>query len=146
MSRSLLAWVAILVTTVLIAWQAAQSETVQSDDAELYRLFVDALEHVDRNYVKEVNRRELIENAINGMLEELDPYSNFIPPTEFKQFNQATTGKFGGVGIQVRPKKQADAFLEVLSPVVGTPAYEAGILADDRIISVNGKNVESTLR
>ncbi len=142
MYRSLLAWVAILFTTVLIAWQAAQSETVKSDDAELYRLFVDALEHVDRNYVKEVNRRELIENAINGMLEELDPYSNFIPPTEFKQFNQATTGKFGGVGIQVRPKKQADSYLEVLSPVVGTPAYEAGILADDRIISVNGKNVE----
>jgi carboxyl-terminal processing protease len=142
MSRSLLAWVAILGTTVLVAWQAAQSDTVKSEDAELYRLFVDALEHVDRNYVKEVNRRELIQNAINGMLEELDPYSNFIPPAEFKQFNQATTGKFGGVGIQVRPKKQADAYLEVLSPVVGTPAYEAGILADDRIIAVNEKPVE----
>jgi carboxyl-terminal processing protease len=142
MSRTLLAWTAVLLTTVLVAWQAAQSETVKNDDAELYRLFVDALEHVDRNYVKEVDRRELIEHAITGMLEELDPYSNFIPPTEFKQFNQATTGKFGGVGIQVRPKKQAEPFLEVLSPVVGTPAYEAGILADDRIISVNGKNVE----
>jgi carboxyl-terminal processing protease len=142
MSRTLLAWVFVLITTVLVAWQAAQSETVKSDEAELYRLFVDALEHVDRNYVKEVNRRELIEHAINGMLEELDPYSNFIPPTEFKQFNQATTGKFGGVGIQVRPKKQSEPFLEVLSPVLGTPAYEAGILADDRIISVNGKPVE----
>jgi carboxyl-terminal processing protease len=142
MSRWSLSWFLIFAVAVLVTWKAAQSETAQSEDAELYRLFVDAVEHVDRSYVKEVDRKKLIQSAINGMLSELDPYSNYISKDEFEQFSRSTTGKFGGVGIQVRPKQKADPFLSVLTPVVGTPAYEAGILANDRIVNVDGKPVE----
>ena len=141
MSRWALSWLLVFAAAVLVTWKAAQSETAKDADAELYRLFVDALEHVDRSYVKEVDRRELIESAINGMLEKLDPYSTFIPPKEFDNFSRSTTGKFGGVGIQVRPKQKEDPFLSVLTPVVGTPAYEAGVLANDRILSVDGHAV-----
>jgi len=141
MSRWAISWVLVFAAAVLVTWKAAQSETAKDADAELYRLFVDALEHVDRSYVKEVDRRELVESAINGMLEKLDPYSTFIPPKEFDNFSRSTTGKFGGVGIQVRPKQKEDAYLSVLTPVVGTPAYEAGVLANDHIISVDGHPV-----
>jgi carboxyl-terminal processing protease len=141
MSRWAISWVLVFAAAVLVTWKAAQSETAKDADAELYRLFVDALEHVDRSYVKEVDRRELVESAINGMLEKLDPYSTFIPPKEFDNFSRSTTGKFGGVGIQVRPKQKEDTFLSVLTPVVGTPAYEAGVLANDHILSVDGHPV-----
>lgn len=142
MSRSAWTWVLVFVVAVLVTWRAAQSEAAKDEEAQLYRLFVDALEHVDRSYVKEVDRRKLIESAIHGMLEELDPYSNFISEDHYNQFKRITDGSFGGVGIQVSPKKKADPYLEVISPLVGTPAYEAGILAGDRIYSVDGTPLE----
>jgi carboxyl-terminal processing protease len=142
MTRSSWNWVIVLSLAALVTWTAARSATPKDEDAELYRLFVDALEHVDRSYVKPVDRRKLIESAIGGMLEELDPYSNFIPPQEYKQFNRATTGKFGGVGIQVGPKRKSDAYLQVVSPLVGAPADEGRVLAGDRIFSVDGKPLE----
>ena len=97
-----------------VCWQAAHSAPAKDEDAELYRLFVDALEHVDRSYVKPVNRRELIESAINGMLDGLDPYSNYIAPTELKTFNRITVGKFGGIGVQIGPKEKNDEYLTVI--------------------------------
>lgn len=130
----------ILVSAGSIAcWQAAQSAPKDSEKAEFYRLFVDAVEHVDRNYVKEVNRRELIEKAIEGMLESLDPYSNFIPPTEVRNFDRQTTGKFAGIGISIDMR---DGFLTVAAPLYATPAYNAGIIAGDRFLAVNGENIQ----
>lgn len=131
-------WVLVVGLASVVFWQAAHSAQTQDEDAELYRLFVDALEHVDRNYVKKVDRRLLIESAITGMLNELDPYSNFIGPDEFKQFDRTTKGKFGGIGVQISMK---DGVLTVMSPLVGTPAYEAGIIAGDRILEVNGQSL-----
>ena len=66
-------WVVIVAIASICCWQAAQSSPQRDEDAEMYRLFVDAVEHVDRSYVKPVKRRELIEAAIHGMLEHLDP-------------------------------------------------------------------------
>lgn len=131
-------WVLVVALASVIFWQAAHSEQVQDEDAELYRLFVDALEHVDRSYVKPIDRRKLVESAINGMLDGLDPYSNFIGPTEWKQFDRATKGKFGGIGVQI---SMQDGVLTVISPLAGTPAYEAGIIAGDRILEVNGEDL-----
>lgn len=138
MSHKNAIWVVAVAVASIFCWQAAQSAPHDEEDEELYRLFVDALEHVDRSYVKEVDRRKLIESAIHGMLENLDPYSNFIGPTEWKQFDRQTRGKFGGVGIQI---SQKDGILTVISPLVGTPAYEAGIQAGDRILEVNGESI-----
>ena len=68
---------------------------------ELYGLFVDAVEKVEANYVRPVTRRELLESALEGMLQNLDPHSSFINTSEWKQFRKQIEGKFGGIGIQV---------------------------------------------
>jgi carboxyl-terminal processing protease len=121
-------------------WQAAHSSAPQKEeDAELYRLFVDAVEHVDRSYVQKVERRALVQNAIRGMLEQLDPYSDFISREARPAFEKTTTGHFGGVGIQVDVRNN-EVF--VISPMVGTPAYEAGVLAGDKILKVDDQAIE----
>ncbi len=106
-----------LVIGAVFCWQAAQSQPKSDEDAELYRLFVDSLENIDRNYVKKVKRRELIESAINGMLSRLDEHSNFIPPTNLNMFERQTKGSFGGIGIRLEtdnPKEKFPMITEVL--------------------------------
>jgi carboxyl-terminal processing protease len=68
---------------------------------ELLKVFVDSLDEIERNYVKPVDRRELLEAAIQGMLEKLDPHSSFIAPKEVERFRAAVENQFGGIGIQV---------------------------------------------
>ena len=132
-------WVPIVAVGSILCWQAAQTTPPKDKNAELYRLFVDAVEHVDRNYVKEVKREDLIHSAINGMLDDLDPYSNFIPPQNTRQFDQLTKGHYTGIGITVEVK---DDFTTVIVPKPHSPAYNAGVLAGDRILAVNGQNVQ----
>jgi carboxyl-terminal processing protease len=86
--------------------------------------------------------RELVENMINGGLERLDPHSGYINAKEFKQFQTASRGKFGGVGIKIGVHPKTGALL-VDSPMVGTPAYEAGVLAGDIIVKINSKTTEN---
>jgi carboxyl-terminal processing protease len=104
---------------------------------ELYKAFADTLDQIERNYVKEVDRRELMEAAIRGMVSKLDPYSNFIPSDDFGSFKSSVESQFGGLGIQVTVD---DGQLRVLSPIVGTPAYRAGIQAGDRITEIEGES------
>lgn len=105
---------------------------------ELMKLFVDSFEQIDRNFVEKVDRRELIEAAMRGMVMKLDPYSSYIEPTELKQFNETVEQEFGGIGIQVTidPKTRQ---LMVMTPIPGTPAYRAGIRAGDHILEIDGK-------
>jgi carboxyl-terminal processing protease len=103
---------------------------------ELFRSFADTIDQVERNYVKEVDRRELMEAAIKGVLSKLDPYSSYIGPQEFGGFKTAVESQFGGIGIQITID---EGQLKVLSPLVGTPAYRAGIQAGDRIIKIEGE-------
>ena len=100
---------------------------------ELFRSFADTVDQVERNYVQEVDRRELMEAAIKGVLSKLDPYSSYIGPEEFGGFKTSVESQFGGIGIQITVD---DGQLKVLSPLVGTPAYRAGIQAGDRIIKI----------
>lgn len=109
------------------------------DDYELMRLLADTVAQVERNYVKEIDRRELVEAAIEGMLAKLDPYSSYIKRKEMDQFRSTMENEFGGIGIQL---DNEDGSLRVSSPLVGTPAYRAGILAGDRIVEIEGKNTE----
>src|SRR5262245_28188578 len=127
-------WVVVVGLASVLCWQAAQSAPQSDEDAELYRLFVDAVEHIDSSYVKDVKRRELVEAAINGMLESLDPYSTFISKEDRPTFEKQTTGHYGGIGVQIDVR---GGFVVVVSPMVGSPAYEAGVLAGDRIVKVN---------
>lgn len=108
---------------------------------EMFRQFVDAFEQVDRNYVKEVDRKELMEAAIQGMLFKLDPYSTYIPPDDLANFTQGIEQEFGGVGIQVQLHPETRR-LTVVTPLPGTPAYRAGVLAGDVIMEIEGESTE----
>src|SRR5262245_10223134 len=104
---------------------------------ELYKSLADTIDQVDRNYVKPVDRRELMEAAIKGILTKLDPYSGYISPDEFGSFRNSVESQFGGVGIQIT---MDEGQLKVSSPLVGTPAYKAGVLAGDKILRVEGES------
>jgi carboxyl-terminal processing protease len=103
---------------------------------ELFRSFADTLDQVERNYVQKVDRRELMEAAIKGVLSKLDPYSSYIGPEEFGGFKTSVESQFGGIGIQIT---MDEGQLKVLSPLVGTPAYRAGVQAGDRIVKIEGE-------
>ena len=111
----------------------------QQEEFELLELFADTLDQVERNYVKEVTRRQLMEAAIRGMLSELDPYSNFIPPQQLDRFKVEVESEFGGVGIQVSAE---NGQLRVISPLVGSPAYRAGVMAGDLIVEIDGESAK----
>src|SRR4051794_15503350 len=148
MSRWNLSWLLGLSVAALVGlsltYSAPSRSTSLQKKHENLRLLVDVLEEVQSRYVKELDAdkmRELVENMINGGLEKLDPHSGFINPDEFKQFRQQNTGKFGGVGIRIRVDERTGLFI-VDSPMPGTPAYEAGVMAGDIIMKVDGKSTE----
>ncbi len=125
----------------LFCWQVTQGAKPKDEMMELYGLFVDAVEKVEVNYVRPVSRRELLESALEGMLQNLDPHSTFINTGEWMQFRRQIEGKFGGIGIQVGVDQESGR-LRVIAPMVGTPAYEAGILAGDQIVEIDGQPAE----
>ena len=109
----------------------------EDEDYELLRLFVDTMDQIERNYVKNVSRRELMEAAIRGMTSKLDQYSNYIPPDEVEGFKGSVESEFGGVGLQVGLESGR---VIVLSPIPDTPAARAGVQAGDWITAVDGQS------
>ena len=113
-----------------------------TDRANTYRLlalFGDVFERVRGEYVDPVSDKELMENAINGMLTGLDPHSAYMNADEFREMQEETSGEFGGIGIEVVPD---EGFLRVISLMDDTPASRAGIKAGDIITKLNGKSVQ----
>ncbi len=105
---------------------------------------MDVLEEVEHKYARPLDAdkmRELVENMINGGLEKLDPHSNFINADDYKQFTKQSRGKFGGIGIRIDMDRMGQILVQ--SPMVGTPAYEAGIMAGDLILKIDGKATEN---
>jgi carboxyl-terminal processing protease len=148
MSRTNLFWLLGIAAVALFGFAVSYSAPTREKDKdyELVHLIVDVLHEVREKYVVDVDperERRLVEDMINGGLERLDPHSQYINPREYKQFDKQSEGKFGGVGIQVGYDRQNRGVLTVISPMVGTPAYEAGILAGDVILKIDGKPTES---
>jgi len=106
----------------------------------LLTLFTDALALMHRDYVDPVNDRDLIENAIGGMLTGLDPHSSYLNATAFRQMEAETKGAFGGLGIEVT---QEDGLIKVVSRMDHAPAAKAGVKAGDIIIALDGRSVQS---
>ncbi|MFO0808000.1 MAG: S41 family peptidase [Gemmataceae bacterium] len=147
MPRWNLVWLVGVPFTILLALAigyGAPPLRGEHPDAELVRILVDVLGEVDRSYVRELDdagRRKLVEDMINGGLERLDPHSTFFNAYEYRQFDRKSEGKFGGIGIQVSQDRTAGT-MTVTAPMVGTPAYEAGILAGDRIVKIDGRPLD----
>ena len=127
-----------LVTTAqvgpLIAQEANQSVNVY----EQLDLFGDIFERIRSGYVEDVNEKELVEAAINGMLTSLDPHSSYLSADDAAKMRVETRGEFGGLGLEVT---QEDGFVKVVSPIDGTPAAAAGMESGDFITAVDGENL-----
>lgn len=130
----------VLVGIAVASLAPANTKAASTDEEyfELMKLFVDSFEQIDRNYVTPVDKRELLEAAMRGMLGKLDPYSNYIPNEELNQFNQQVEQEFGGIGIQVTFEPRTRQLM-VMTPLPGTPAYKAGVRAGDRILAIGDK-------
>ena len=148
MSRHNLAWLLGIFSLSTFGFFVSLGATAreQDKDYELVRLFVDVLHKVRSQYVKELSperERRLVEDMLNGGLDRLDPHSNFISRKDYKQFKRQSKGKFGGVGIHLGYDPAGRNQLTVISPMVGTPAFDAGILAGDAILKIDGKSTDS---
>ena len=128
----------VLLTTQIAGPLLAQEAKKSSSVYEQLDLFGDIFERIRSQYVEPVDEGKLIEAAINGMLTSLDPHSSYLPPKDFKDMRVQTSGEFGGLGIEVT---QEEGFIKVVSPIDGTPAFNAGILAGDFITHVDGESV-----
>jgi len=118
----------------LIAQEAAANQSVYQQ----LDLFGDVFQRIRAEYVEEVEPSELIEAAINGMLSSLDPHSSYLSAEAAAEMRVQTQGEFGGLGIEVT---QEDGWVKVISPMDGTPADAAGIMAGDYITAVNGESL-----
>ncbi|WP_342076848.1 S41 family peptidase [Yoonia sp. SS1-5] len=118
----------------LLAQEAADNGNVY----EQLDLFGDIFERIRAGYVEDVNDKELIEAAINGMLTSLDPHSSYLSADDAARMRVQTSGEFGGLGIEVT---QEEGFVKVVSPMDGTPAEAAGVIAGDFITAVDGESV-----
>ena len=105
---------------------------------EQLELFADVLARVRSQYVVEVDDSELIEDAMNGMLQSLDPHSSYISPDSFKDLRMNNKGEYGGLGMEVTME---DGFVKVIAPIDDTPAKRAGVKAGDFITEIDGKSL-----
>ncbi len=125
----------------IAALQAFNGATAATN-AETYKLlnlFGDVYDRVRSDYVEKPDEQKMMEAAINGMLTSLDPHSSFMNAKEFADMNVKTKGEFGGLGIEVTME---NGIVKVMSPYDGTPAAKAGILANDLIVKIDGKQVQ----
>ena len=134
-----LKYIIIILTTILInIFNAAYSQNMN----EMYKkidLFSEVLEKVQDEYVDEIDQAEVMDSAINGVLQSLDPYSAYMSPKVFEEMETETSGKFGGLGIEVSMEA---GVVKVISPIDDTPAARAGIKAGDYIVRINGEQVQ----
>jgi len=130
--------VSVSLTSSVLAEKKEAEESAGLPLNEL-RNFSDIFARIKSDYVEEIDDKTLLENAIRGMLTGLDPHSTYLNNDEYKELKIGTTGKFGGLGIQVGME---DGFVKVISPIDDTPAYRAGLEAGDLIIRLDDKSVK----
>ncbi len=132
----------LLVAVVLISLVCyARARSINRVEyGRMQQAFTQALHYIEHYYVRPVNRRELFDAAMAGMVEKLDPHSAYVPPHQYTFLQETIHQEFGGVGIQVT-RDEKTGVLEVVTPLVGTPAYEAGLMPGDQILAIDGRDV-----
>jgi carboxyl-terminal processing protease len=126
---------AVVVWVLSTGFQRANSAN-KEDLYDGLKLFSDVIELIQKEYVDEVDAKDLIHKAIQGMVQGLDPHSSLLPPDAFEDLQIDTKGKFTGIGIHITMQ---NGFVTVISPIEDTPAHKAGIESGDRIIKVDGQ-------
>jgi len=121
------------------AKEGVESTSEDKSNYEKLKTFSEVLSLIESTYVEKVSSEKLIEGAIHGLVKTLDPHTSYLPPDAYQEMKVQTSGKFGGLGIEVSMR---DGILTVISPIDGTPAFEAGIQAKDKIIKIEN---DSTL-
>jgi len=134
----------LVVVIAIIFWTVGTGfyRNLSAGSEETYKglkLFSDVIELIEKNYVDPVDSKELIEKAIQGMVNSLDPHSQFLQPDTLNELQIDTHGEFTGIGIQITMR---NGFVTVISPIEGTPADNAGIKARDKIIKVDGEQTK----
>ena len=140
MNRERLAWTVSVVIIAVLAFQIPGSLAQRDDDYAFVRTLVDIHRQVAGNYVDAVDETKLREGAIEGMLGELDPFTVYVPPARHEEFERLLEGSFKGVGIQLNQLDNGD--VEVVTPIDGSPAFKAGVMAGDIITKVNGEAIQ----
>jgi carboxyl-terminal processing protease len=148
MYKSIVLPVIVFMSLFLSGISAAQdstnaTEVSAANDNELplkeLRLFTLIFDHIRRAYVEPISDQQLLENAIKGMLGEMDPHSAYLDASSFEQLQESTKGEFTGIGIEMGGE---DGFIKVISPIDGSPAQKAGIQAGDIIIKVDQESIQ----
>jgi carboxyl-terminal processing protease len=131
---------------MLSSYSYAQDLTASTDKDDANNVLVEdiqrfsnAIHLIKKYYVKQIDDKTLFENAIRGMLSHLDPHSNYLDEEEYNDLNTMTTGKFGGLGLEVTME---DGAVKVITPLVDTPAFKSGIKSGDYIIKIGNKAVQ----
>jgi carboxyl-terminal processing protease len=131
--------VTLLVTQPRVTLIGSSARAAASDTYRQLNLFGDVFERVRTDYVEKPNDSKLVESAISGMLQGLDPHSSYMDAKSFRDMTVQTRGEFGGLGIEVTME---DGLVKVVSPIDDTPASRAGILANDLIVQLDDENVQ----
>ncbi|MDB5352488.1 MAG: C-terminal processing peptidase [Planctomycetota bacterium] len=145
MPRRNLRAVLVVLAISLLCWRTSLSAKPRDEIMELYGVFVDAVEQVEANYVRSVPRKELLESALRGMLQNLDEHSTYLNETDWKQFQKEIGESYIGIGVSVVIDAETNR-LKILAPLVGAPAYVAGAMAGDTVLEVDGQSTEGWSR
>jgi len=137
--RNLLIYLLLLLAGARIAIGEAESPEAEALPLDELRTFTEIFAKIKSDYVEQVDDKELLENAIRGMLEGLDPHSAYLDGDSYKDLQEGTSGEFGGLGIEVGME---NGFVKVISPIDDTPAQKAGIKAGDLIIKLDDRSVK----
>jgi len=124
-----------ILAAALVATFSLSAFAAEEDRFGPLKRFIQVMDLIESHYVTPVSRPELIDGAIVGMLQQLDPHSSFMTKDEFKEMQVSTSGEFGGIGIEI---SQENGRLVVISPIEDTPADKAGIKAGDSILEIEG--------
>ena len=138
----LLLFVSILPLSFLSDWACAKKTPTVEENGDKYaslRRFSQVLDLVGHHYVKDVTQKELINGALKGMLQGLDPHSTFMSEEEYKEMQETTSGEFFGVGIEISMENNQ---VIVVAPIEDTPAFRAGLKAGDIIMTIDGQSTQ----
>lgn len=126
----------LLLSVVLFSSSTCAAPSNDANSLEVFKRFSHVLDIVERSYVKETTTKDLIDGALKGMLQDLDPHSTLLSREEYREMHESTSGEFYGIGIEIT---QENNQLVVVTPIEDTPADKAGIKSGDYILAVDGK-------